>query len=233
MNKINTESSSKEELEIIVRRKNGEEIFKEEITASIEPEGVYKTKYEKHMAEINRVASALIYKNEQILKEDGRKNPPEKNINVCAKTPSDRLCIPPEGYIRGADYFVDSYKLLEIFNISDKRHFKYNEDDIHVIEHLQMTDWYNYFLNRVDTSEDNCKGISRLVYKYAFINVLSVIEALVQEIAYHSYCYCKSMRDGRECKHLSECVNYLSSAGDKRMPISKILKQIKKNDSIS
>lgn len=62
---------------------------------------------------------------------------------------------------------------------------------------LQFSDYYNFLVNRFNV----WGSIETMLYKQAFINVISIIEALILESSNRINHFCK------QCKNISKCKN--------------------------
>lgn len=141
----------------------------------------------KKFIENNKRISELLIENESILKDEGFK-PPIINYSVAN---DERIKI-PYGYIRKADEFNKEYSLENI--VKDKNVRK------NISYALQLSDYYNFLLNRFNI----WGSIRTLLYKQAFINIVSIIEALMLESANRINSFCK------ECERIGRCKNNIS-----------------------
>lgn len=124
-----------------------------------------KGKRERYVAN-NKSISELLEENERILREEGY-NPPIRNFAVDF---NERVKI-PSGYVRTTADFYEDYHLSElVFENNTKKNISYA---------LQLSDYYNFIVNRFYV----WGSIETMIYKQMFINVVSIIEALVLECA--------------------------------------------------
>lgn len=128
---------------------------------------------------------------ENFLRENGV-NVPEENITL---TPYEKIWI-PSGYIRTVSYYTEKYKLYKLI-----------EDEIivkNIAYSLQTSDFFNYILNRFRIE----LSVKKVFYKYAIINIFSIIEAILYGIVKkcHSFCIDKN---GKVCKKSTRCQFYL------------------------
>ena len=137
--------------------------------------------------ENNKKISELLNENEQILIIEGY-NPPINNISVKME---ERIKFPP-GYIRTADEFIQSYCLNDL--VKDK-HIRKN-----IAYALQLSDYYNFILNRFNV----WGSIEVMLYKQAFINIISIMEALILESVSRINDNCK------QCKKIDKCENNIN-----------------------
>ena len=137
----------------------------------------------KKIIENNRAISELLTENEKILREQGF-DPPEENYAV----DEDDKIRPPSGYIRPKEYLVRKYHLEEIASDWTIRS--------NIGYALQMSDFYNYLLNRVYF----WGSLEKMIYKNAIINLVSVMEAIIFECA-HGICCCPDRcKENQICK---------------------------------
>lgn len=159
--------------------------------------------YEEKIALYNRAASALLAENERIFREEGNINIPVENVNFSADDGFFRLHFPPKGYMRSRVDFNSRYNIDAIFGSYSEEDQNYNN----MVYYLQMTDYYNYTMNRV-----NLWGpIKEIVYKNAFISVVALIEAFLQEAVNNCYAYCRTHQkddpevNGKPCRDRDTC----------------------------
>jgi len=140
-----------------------------------------------NLVENNKEISRLLSENERILRDSGFQ-PPVQNFSIGK---GDRITIPP-GYIRTSGAFWQSYHLNEIVK---ERNTKNN-----ISYALQLSDFYNFLVNRFNI----WGSIEIMLYKQAFVNIVSIIEALILECANNINDYCKT------CPRIGKCSNNLS-----------------------
>ena len=140
----------------------------------------WESKYIENISQI----SSLLAENERILKEAGYK-PPVNNFSV----DNDKRIKIPSGYIRRSGEFRRLYHLNEIVsNRNTKNNTSYA---------LQLSDYYNFVLNRFYI----WGSIETMFYKNAFVNIISIVEALILESANQINQYCKNCLKIKECPH--------------------------------
>ena len=132
----------------------------------------------------NKLISSMLQENENLIRKAGY-DPPCNNY---AADKEKRVNI-PSGYIRTSREFWQKYHLSDIVkNRNTKNNISYA---------LQLSDYYNYVLNRFNI----WGSIEIMIYKQAFINVVSIIEALLLESATRINHYCQSCRRIGKCKN--------------------------------
>lgn len=137
---------------------------------------------ETQIIENNKSISELLSSNENIIIKEGYK-PPVSNYSVDR---DDRIKI-PAGYIRTAQQFVTAYHLTElVLDNSTRKNIAYA---------LQLSDYYNYLVNRFYV----WGSVETMFYKQMFVNIISVIEALITESTNRLNIYCKN------CKRIDKC----------------------------
>lgn len=148
----------------------------------------------KRYVENNRIISELLIENEKILKEEGY-NPPVINFAV----DSDERVKIPAGYVRTTNDFCADYHLSElIIENSTKKNISYA---------LQLSDYYNFIVNRFYV----WGSIETMMYKQMFINVISIIEALILECI-------NRVDDGCcKCKQAGKCENKINKYARENM----------------
>ena len=132
----------------------------------------------------NESISSLLAENEKILKNEGY-YPPCKNFTV---EKEKRINI-PAGYIRTSGEFWEKFHLVDIVESRDIRN--------NISYALQLSDYYNFWVNRFNV----WGSIETMLYKQAFINIVSITEALVLESANRMNCFCK------RCQNIGTCKN--------------------------
>lgn len=132
----------------------------------------------------NESISRLFEENEKIIREAGYKPP---NFNFAVER--EKRVNVPSGYIRTSGEFWNKYHLDEIV---DKRNVRNN-----ISYALQLSDYYNFILNRFNV----WGSIETMLYKQAFINIVSIIEALILESSTRINLYCQ------KCKKIGKCKN--------------------------
>lgn len=137
----------------------------------------------------NAEISRLLAENEKIIKKAGY-NPPIHNY---ALDRDDRITV-PAGYIRTSGEFWQKYHLTAI---CDSKNVKNN-----ISYALQMSDYYNFLVNRFNV----WGSIETMLYKQAFVNNISIIEALILECSTRINNFCKS------CSSIGKCKNNFSRA---------------------
>lgn len=132
----------------------------------------------------NEMISRLFEENERIIRNAGYKPPcenyaveREKRVNV------------PSGYVRTSGEFWNKYHLAEIVCERNVRN--------NISYALQLSDYYNFILNRFNV----WGSIEIMLYKQAFINIVSIIEALILESSSRINLHCQ------ECKDIGRCKN--------------------------
>lgn len=131
--------------------------------------------------------SSLLNQNEMILKKAGY-NPPVTDFFVNKK---DRIKM-PTGYIRTSNEFCQKYHLYEIVKSQETRK--------NISYALQLSDYYIFLINRFYV----WGSIEAMLYKQAFVNLLSIIEAIILESANNINEYCN------KCKNIGKCANNIS-----------------------
>lgn len=138
----------------------------------------------KKYLENNKLISSLLKENEELIKDSGY-NPP---VNNYAADKNARVNI-PSGYIRTSGDFWCRYHLSEIVQDRNVRN--------NISYALQLSDYYNYLLNRFNI----WGSIEIMLYKQAFINEVSIIEALILESATRINKFCQ------KCNNIGICKN--------------------------
>ena len=164
-----------------------------------------KNYIEQKIKENNAQITRLLAENEELLRGAGF-DPPAKNYalhnNARIKFPSN--------YIRTKDYFVKKYKLRYFF-----------KDPVtmsNVAYSLQMSDLYNYIVNRFKIFG----SINTMVYKAATINCVCIIESLIGQALDDMHAHCK------KCPNHDECMYYFA----KKQQFSDKLDKIRKYDML-
>lgn len=95
----------------------------------------------------------------------------------------------PAGYIRTSEEFCNKYHLYDLVeSYNTRKNISYA---------LQLSDYYNFIVNRFNI----WGSIEIMLYKQAFINVISIIEALILESSNRMNQLCK------QCQNISKCKN--------------------------
>lgn len=131
--------------------------------------------------------SQLLDENENLLREAGYK-PPSNNYAV---EKNKRIKF-PTGYIRTSGEFWNTYHLAEIVNFRDVRN--------NISYALQLSDYYNFLVNRFNI----WGSIEIMLYKQAFVNLISIIEALILECANRINAHCQL------CDQIGQCSNNIN-----------------------
>lgn len=131
--------------------------------------------------------SKLLLENEEILKEAGY-CPPVNNFAV----EKDKRIRFPAGYIRTSNEFETRYHLSQLVSSKNVRK--------NISYALQLSDYYNFLINRFYI----WGSIETMLIKQAFINLISIIEALILECANKLNKYCQS------CHKIGICSNNLN-----------------------
>ncbi len=145
----------------------------------------------------NEQISLLLGENENILKKAGYK-PPVNNFSVDV---NKRIRV-PAGYVRTSGEFLDKYHLNEIVISRNIRN--------NISYALQLSDYYNFFLNRFNV----WGSIEIMLYKQAFVNIISIIEALILESANRINDFCKS------CSNIGRCNKNISKTDRSNMKLA-------------
>ena len=153
------------------------------------------TKYLKN----NEIISSCLAENENILRSEGY-SPPCLNFAVDR---GKRINI-PAGYIRTSKEFQKIYHLNDLVespNISKNISYA-----------LQLSDFYNFVLNRFYI----WGSIEIMVCKQAFINVVSIIEALILESSNCINGFCRKS----QCQNISKCKNIICKKDRNNMKLA-------------
>ena len=135
----------------------------------------------------NREISSLISKNELIIRNAGYK-PPVVNFAI---EKENRIKI-PSGYIRTSGEFWKQYHLFDIVDNNNVRN--------NISYALQLSDYYNFIVNRFYV----WGSIEIMLYKQAFVNIVSIIEALILETSNNINRYCKN------CPRIGKCAKNIT-----------------------
>lgn len=138
----------------------------------------------KQYIENTKKINELLAQNEDIIRSAGYQ-PPTLNY---AAAKDDRIRI-PSGYIRTSAQF---WKLYHLDVIAIDRNTKNN-----ISYALQLSDYYNFLMNRINI----WGSIEIMLYKQAFVNLVSIIEALVLECANNINANCKACTKIGRCKN--------------------------------
>ena len=139
---------------------------------------------EQKIKENNAQITRLLAENEELLRGAGF-DPPAKNYALHSNS---RIKF-PTNYIRTKDYFIKKYKLRYFFKDPVIRS--------NVAYSLQMSDLYNYIVNRFRTYG----SINTMVYKAATINCVCIIESLIGQVLDDMHAYCKQCPNHDECEY--------------------------------
>ena len=140
--------------------------------------------FEKEIVIMNKEISELLLKVENKIREQGY-TPPINNFVVSGQ---NRIKI-PNGYIRTVNEFCSKYHLSDLIYDENVRK--------NILYALQLSDYYNFILNRIYV----WGPIEVMLYKQAFINNISIIEALILDCANHIRDYCIN----NSCGHSNKC----------------------------
>lgn len=135
----------------------------------------------------NRKISELLKENENLLREEGVKAPLDNYV-----VEKDEMIQIPSGYIRMVNEIIQQFHLNEIFRNSVTRK--------NVTYALELSDLHNYIFNRIGI----WGPILTITYKLAIVNIASIIEAVVLEVA-NNVCYTPST-----CKNANGCKLHLT-----------------------
>src|SRR6056297_2295701 len=105
----------------------------------------------------------------------------------------------PTGYIRKRKTFQKMYD-LDFLILDEENQFKRN-----ICYALQLSDLYNYFINRFNIT----LSCGKLFMKNAIINLFSIIEAILMGTALRLNTYCN--KDYKICKNNRTCSLYIKS----------------------
>lgn len=136
---------------------------------------------EEYRSNIEKISS-LLEQNEKLIRQAGY-NPPVVNFTIEKES---RIKM-PQGYIRRSGEFWKQYHLNDIV---DDRNTKNN-----ISYALQLSDYYNFLVNRFYV----WGSIERMLYKQAFVNIVSIIEALILETSSNINRYCQ------KCPKIGKC----------------------------
>lgn len=169
--------------------------------------------WEQGVQEAFRKVEDLLQDVEAILKANGFDTPVQQpNLDGIGRI---RF---PRGYIRKVSYFLERYSVEAI--VEDETLAK------NVAYALQLSDVFNYFLNRFSI------GLSagKLLRKYALINIVSIIESLLYGslIRLRKHCVLPSRT---VCPINSNCVLYLKSP--KRLSFGGVISELSNKDILS
>lgn len=135
----------------------------------------------------NTNISELLSKNEELLQEAGF-NPPVTNYVL---ENEDKIKF-PTGYVRTVNQFTKEYKLNDlILEDTTKKNIAYA---------LQLSDYYNFMVNRFNI----WGSVETMFYKQMFLNIISVIEALIVECSNRINNACI------DCDKSSKCANVIN-----------------------
>ena len=122
----------------------------------------------------NAEISRLMKENEDLLRDNGF-DPPSRNVAIH----NDFRIKVPKQYIRKASYFIERYHLTEIVGDNDvSRNIAYA---------FQLSDFYNYLFNRFHI----WGAVETTICKQDFVNLVSIMEALILECGTRLKDYCK------------------------------------------
>ncbi len=131
----------------------------------------------------NAKISELLTENETLCRQMGLE-PPATNYAPSVKK---RIHFPSK-YIRTKEFYVRKYKLQYFFSN--------NEVVSNVAYSLQMSDLYNYILNRFYVFG----SLETMIYKAAIINYVCIIESLIGQVYDDMHAYCGSCPDHNHCE---------------------------------
>ena len=160
-----------------------------------------KDETKKRIVENNKQITELLQENEKLIKSE-KFNPPMDNYAVEYE---NRIHI-PVGYVRTSHTFWNKYHLDKIIKeYNTRNNISYN---------LQLSDYYNYLLNRFYI----WGSIRTMIYKQDIINLVSILEALVTDATENIFSICS------ECKNISKCSRRLNKhdQGNLKCSISKL-----------
>lgn len=145
---------------------------------------------------INKI-TCLLNENEKLIRKAGL-NPPDTNFAVDKEK---RIGI-PAGYVRRSGEFWSKYKLNDIvIGRNTKNNISYA---------LQLSDYYNFIVNRFNV----WGSIEIMLYKQMFVNIVSIIEALILECASNINLYC------RKCPKIGRCKNNINKEERNNMKLA-------------
>lgn len=131
----------------------------------------------------NAKISELLTENETLCRLMGL-DPPATNFAPSVKK---RIHFPSK-YIRTKKFYISKYKL---------HHFFSNKEVVsNVAYSLQMSDLYNYILNRFYVFG----SLETMIYKAAIINYVCIIESLIGQVFDDMHAYCGSCPDHDRCE---------------------------------
>lgn len=136
----------------------------------------------------NKKIGELLRENEDLLKKTGLQPP---ITNFVPEEGKDKINI-PSGYIRTSGTFWQKYHLYDIVKDKDTRN--------NISYCLQLSDFYNFIVNRFNV----WGSVSCMLYKHDFVNLVSVMEALVLEAACNISDNCKT------CLEISKCNSHIA-----------------------
>lgn len=144
--------------------------------------------------ENNQSISVLLAENEKILRSAGY-CPPCSNFVV----ENEKRIKVPAGYIRTSDEFRSKYHLVDLVESHNMRK--------NISYALQLSDFYNFLLNRFYM----WGSIEIMLYKQAFVNVVSIIEALILESSNCINHFCQ------QCPKIGKCKNNICKRSRENM----------------
>lgn len=144
-----------------------------------------KDKLTKYLSNNESISSQLL-ENENILRSAGY-DPPCSNFTV---KKGQRIHI-PTGYIRTSKKLGNKYHLGDLVESRNTRK--------NISYALQLSDLHNFLLNRFYM----WGSIETMLYKQAFINVVSIIEALILESSNRINHFCN------QCQNIKKCKNHI------------------------
>jgi len=136
----------------------------------------------------NRKIGELLRENEDLLKKVGLQPP---ITNFVPDEEKDKISI-PSGYIRTSATFWQRYHLNDIVKNYDTRN--------NISYCLQLSDFYNFIVNRFNI----WGSVSSMLYKHDFVNLVSVMEALILEAV------CNISDNCKKCPEISKCSSHIS-----------------------
>ncbi len=126
-----------------------------------------------------------------------------------------RKKLPAKDAIHSADFINRKYHVDSIFpNKTDR---------INITDRLQMTDWFAHVINGYESGYEGC---DRMVLLYALINVMSVIEAMMQEAVQRCHDFCK---ETEKCDNCESCRFYYKEGDEKVLDFKEALASFRKH----
>ena len=113
---------------------------------------------------------------------------------------------PPRGRIRSDEQLRDHYHIDSIFCESEVCNA--------VIDRLRMVDWFEYVLNNTESEYPGCDN---MLQSYALSNLMSIIEAFIQESVQRCYESCQKRQRYDACRDCKTCRNYFEEGKDHKL----------------